>query len=221
MTKIIGADMGAVKSSDYKVITLEHYEPNVGAPFKVALINSVRQKISKSEEVLETIIPNMGGLLKEVALARALCNKKLLPAEIRFLRKSIGLKASELATLLGITPEHLSRCENGDRALSVAAEKLLRIIILKRRFDYAAIREKIGSCIEKDVIATDKMEKFRDLLRRYDECVSNLERAIFELELEFQLAGEHLSFEFTHSDHHLYANENSLQDEEDEWKRAA
>lgn len=222
MTKIIGTATGTVKSSGYKINTLKSYEPNIGAPFKVILVDSVRQKVSDSGEILETSIPNMGGLLKEVALARSLCDRKFLPTEIKFVRKAIGLKAAEIANLLGITPEHLSRCENGDRALSVAAEKLLRVIVLKRRFDYASLRNKLVSCLEKGDIGSDKVRKFKDILKRYDECVSNLERAVFESELQFQVADEKLSFEFRHPDHRsIHANENSLQDEDDEWKTAA
>ena len=35
------------------------------------------------------------------------------PAALKFIRKAAGLKAVELSALLGLTPQHLSRLENG------------------------------------------------------------------------------------------------------------
>jgi transcriptional regulator with XRE-family HTH domain len=51
--------------------------------------------------------------------------------EIRFLRKSAGFKAGTFAEHIGISPEHLSRVENGKTdKLGEAADKLARAICL-------------------------------------------------------------------------------------------
>jgi YgiT-type zinc finger domain-containing protein len=45
-----------------------------------------------------------------LAIARAgVCS----PAALKFMRKAAGLRAADLGELLGLTPEHLSRIENG------------------------------------------------------------------------------------------------------------
>jgi transcriptional regulator with XRE-family HTH domain len=48
--------------------------------------------------------------------------------EIQFLRKNMGMKATELKLLLGVSSEAISRWENGDRKISAANDRLLRII---------------------------------------------------------------------------------------------
>ncbi len=49
----------------------------------------------------------------------------------RFLRKAISLKAADLAALLGVTPETISRWENGQRAVDVAAWATLAAIVVE------------------------------------------------------------------------------------------
>ena len=66
-------------------------------------------------------------------MARELAGKAgpLTGDEVRFLRKGAGLSASRFAALLGVTPEHLSRVENGHYAsLGPAADRLARAIAL-------------------------------------------------------------------------------------------
>jgi putative zinc finger/helix-turn-helix YgiT family protein len=48
----------------------------------------------------------------------------------RFLRKAIALKAADLAALLGVTPETISRWENGQREVDMAAWATLAAIVV-------------------------------------------------------------------------------------------
>jgi len=50
----------------------------------------------------------------------------------RYLRKAVGLPAKELADLLGVTPETVSRWENGKLPLERRALALLASIVLER-----------------------------------------------------------------------------------------
>jgi len=63
------------------------------------------------------------------ALAKALAKKpqRLEPGEIRFLRKYLGWSGKIFARRLGVTPETVSRWENGARKMGPTAEKLLRL----------------------------------------------------------------------------------------------
>ena len=46
-------------------------------------------------------------------------------SELTAWRKSHGLKGCDVAEILGYSPEHISRCENGSRTLSENAWRVL------------------------------------------------------------------------------------------------
>lgn len=122
----------AKNSTRIREVLLPEYIPdNLGTPFKVILRNSVRQIVDEETgEVERTIIPNPRGLLQSVAITRLIWPRKLGGADIKFIRKSLKIKASDLASMIEVSPEHLSRCEAGERVLSPGVEKCLRIAVL-------------------------------------------------------------------------------------------
>lgn len=62
---------------------------------------------------------------------------KLNGTEIRFLRKSMGLKSLQLAEKLAVSPEHLSRFENNKQPITEVYEKLLRAAVCLHHLDDA------------------------------------------------------------------------------------
>lgn len=54
----------------------------------------------------------------------------LLPEEIRFLRKELGLKAKDLAASLGVDDATVSRWENGKQQIGEGSDRLLRALYL-------------------------------------------------------------------------------------------
>jgi putative zinc finger/helix-turn-helix YgiT family protein len=54
----------------------------------------------------------------------------LLPEEIRFLRKELGLKAKDLAASLGVNDATVSRWENGKQQIGEGSDRLLRTLYL-------------------------------------------------------------------------------------------
>ncbi|RYZ79133.1 MAG: helix-turn-helix domain-containing protein [Proteobacteria bacterium] len=170
--------LGNIVPGDVRTVTLPEYEPNIGAPFKVKLLDSVVQKVSPSGEILETYIPNLDGLLKEIAFSRALDSRKMSPEELKFVRKAVGLKAIDLAEMLGISPEHVSRCEKGDRTLSPAAEKLLRVIILRKRHDPLKMAHLFESIISNDDLNINQINQIKKLVSIYKATVEEIESAI-------------------------------------------
>lgn len=111
--------------------TLAEYKAeNLGAPFDVVLIESVREFTNPLTGQSEIQIPNLRGLLQEAAVCRSLHPRRFSGEDITFIRKAVPLKAKTLAGLLDISPEHLSRCESSDRILSSSCEKLLRLITI-------------------------------------------------------------------------------------------
>jgi len=93
------------------------------------LINSARRVTHDGEPGV--IIPDIPGLEAAIAVARVTLPHKLSGREIRFLRRSMGLKAVALAKFLDVTPETLSRWENGPEAISTNAERVLRLRVLQ------------------------------------------------------------------------------------------
>lgn len=187
---------GTSANCNDQMVTLENYEPNIGAPFKVALIDSVQQRIAENGEIIETYIPNFDGLLKEVAFTRSLDPRKFSPKDIRFVRNAVGLKALDLADLLGVSPEHVSRCEKGDRVLSVAAEKLLRVIVLKRRHNPAELANCLMHILEDDDLSAEKRRQMSALVDKYKRTVEELETAIFDFRIQTVHSLEDLEYEF-------------------------
>jgi putative zinc finger/helix-turn-helix YgiT family protein len=80
-----------------------------------------------------------------IARAVALKPSLLNGAEIRFLRKHLGLKAREWAALLRIDHTTLSRWENGDQQIGPQSETLIRLLYFR------LLEEKEGRWIQEPV----------------------------------------------------------------------
>ncbi len=66
------------------------------------------------------------------------------PEAFRYMRKAIGLKAMDVAELLDVTPETVSRWENGERQPETRAAKLLGILVI----DHSAGRAEIQTYLQ-------------------------------------------------------------------------
>jgi transcriptional regulator with XRE-family HTH domain len=156
----------AKSSTRFSEVVLPEYIPeNLGTPFKVILRDSVRQIVDEETgEVQKTVIPNPRGLLQSIAVTRLIWPRKLAGADIKFIRKSLKLRATDLAGMIEVSPEHLSRCEAGERVLSPGVEKCLRIAIL---LDLLKLPE------DSDVPGK-KNEAERELFAKYAEIVARL-----------------------------------------------
>lgn len=77
----------------------------------------------------EVAIPNIEDLHKVLALAVISKSARLTPEEVRFLRKSLGYSGADFAGLMGVTPETVSRWENGGQPIGTTADKLLRLAV--------------------------------------------------------------------------------------------
>ena len=76
------------------------------------------------------IIPRMGQLHRVLAEAFVRQRRMLAPAEIRFLRKHIGLSGLDFAQRMGVQRETVSRWENGAQPMGATADRLLRLLIV-------------------------------------------------------------------------------------------
>jgi len=64
-------------------------------------------------------------------------------AEIRFLRKQLGKSSKEFARLVGVSPEHLSRWENGHNMPSKAADRYIRTLVERGEIEAGERRDRI------------------------------------------------------------------------------
>lgn len=56
----------------------------------------------------------------------------LTPKEVAFLRHATGMSQGTLGKMIGISQEHLSRCECGKTSLGSTAERLLRLLAISK-----------------------------------------------------------------------------------------
>ena len=77
-------------------------------------------------------IPNIYGLHEMVAEGLVKKPYLLKGKEIRFIRKFLHLKAVELAKILGVDKVTVSRWENDTAQISVANDKLIRLIYVQK-----------------------------------------------------------------------------------------
>jgi putative zinc finger/helix-turn-helix YgiT family protein len=81
---------------------------------------------------VEVAIPNIEGLHRVLAQEVARKRERLTPAEIRYLRKWLGLSGVDFAAHVGVTAETVSRWEQGATAMGGSAERLLRWFVFTR-----------------------------------------------------------------------------------------
>ncbi|HEY9092427.1 helix-turn-helix transcriptional regulator [Parasphingorhabdus sp.] len=191
-----------MKRKPTEIVLPEYEADSLGAPFTVILKNSVRQKLDDEGEVEKTIIPNPKGLLHQVAITRLIHPQKFSGEDIKFIRKSLRIKAKELAEMISVTPEHLSRCETNDRVLSPGLEKCMRlsIIIDTLRFPEEA----------EDSENQKKFRKFQEAFSRLQDLIRDMRinpvrNSDEKLCLCFHIS-DHVSSEFDDEDEDWYDN---------------
>lgn len=75
-------------------------------------------------------IPKIKALHRLIA-RDIICKQEMLSgAEVRFLRKELGMKGKEVAEILAIEPETYSRWENGKQSVAPCHDRQLRLIYI-------------------------------------------------------------------------------------------
>ena len=78
----------------------------------------------------EVAIPHIEALHRAIATALVRKPARLAPAEIRYLRKSLGWSGVDFAAHMGVTPETVSRWERGATLMGGQADRLLRMLVV-------------------------------------------------------------------------------------------
>lgn len=95
----------------------------------------------------QALIPTLGELHKSIALALAEKRERLLPKEIRFLRKHLGLSSSDFAAKIGVDPATVSRYESPSdpQPMGKQTERLLRLMVIWERPVQSYALEEFGT----------------------------------------------------------------------------
>ena len=102
----------------------EHVEDLGGLVVKVLNAVVVQRCSACSEEM--TGIPDLQGLSRAAAMARALSPVRLSGKEVRFIRRALDMTQKDFAGAMDLSAEHVSRWENDHKGLGGAGEKLVR-----------------------------------------------------------------------------------------------
>ena len=149
---------------------------DLGTPFKVILHQAVRVTYDqKTGEAVSYSIPDLDGLLRTIVISRILEPRKLSGAEIKFIRRSLGVKQKDMAQRIEMSTEHLSRCEIGSLVMSPTSEKLLRIFALK-----TAMKLNKYKCCDAKTKLEDALDRLFDMMKPVSVFSAN-----DELELHF------------------------------------
>ena len=126
---------------DYCHVAMQEKQATAAEPYRytisglkdVCLIGIAVRTCPKCK-VSVPIIPRIAELHDVIARAIVKEPHFLRGDQIRFLRKAAALPARKFATILGITPQHLSRIENGHTLkLGKVADRMARIVTVKAR----------------------------------------------------------------------------------------
>lgn len=169
-------------------VALYHYD-TLGAPFKVLLKNGVTVSVDEKTGEQIVAVTDTIGLINAVVRARVSHPLKLNGAELKFIRKSIGVKAVSIAKMLDMSPEHYSRCEGGKQPMSNQSEKVLRM------FSYVATLcpDPETELLGRDKISEEKCELPEDAMKKTAKFVARF--LSMQIQPVFD-AGEELCFEF-------------------------
>jgi putative zinc finger/helix-turn-helix YgiT family protein len=102
----------------------EHVEDLGGLVVKVLNAVVVQRCSACSEEMIG--IPDLQGLARAAAMARAQSHERLTGKEVRFIRRALDMKQTEFAAAMDLSAEHVSRWENNHNGIGAASEKLVR-----------------------------------------------------------------------------------------------
>ena len=108
-----------------QTVVLPAYETDLGG-VRVRLINAAIREICPACGEATIEIPDLDGLARAAAMVRALLPLRLTGKDVRFLRHALDMSGRAFAEAMDLTPETVSRWENGERGIGGSVEKLLR-----------------------------------------------------------------------------------------------
>ena len=78
----------------------------------------------------ECVLPKRDELHMALTHALVVKSTRLIPCEVKFMRKHLGWSQAAFAKRMGVAPESASRWESGSVSMAPTAERLLRLMVL-------------------------------------------------------------------------------------------
>lgn len=118
---------------------LERYEEHLmGLPYPVVLFDAAEEITDPDNgAVLGIAVPDFEELAAAVALALCFMPARLTGAEVRFIRRVLGMTGQDLAAAVEMDPSTLSRWENGKQTVGGRADKAIRMAAVLQLQDRA------------------------------------------------------------------------------------
>jgi transcriptional regulator with XRE-family HTH domain len=118
---------------------LDRYEEKLmGLPYPVVLLNAAEEITHpKTGKVLGVAVPDAEELAAAVALALCFMPTRLSGAEVRFIRRVMGMTGQELAAAVEMDAATLSRWEHDKQTVGAWADKAVRMAAVLRLQDRA------------------------------------------------------------------------------------
>jgi DNA-binding transcriptional regulator YiaG len=107
------------------------YQYKVSGLDNVYLKGGVTQYLCPKCGAASTVIKNIVGLHKVIAINIAVAKRRLKGAELRFLREQLGFSAEELATLVEYSEDHIRKIESGVSTPKGPYEMFLRVAVMR------------------------------------------------------------------------------------------
>jgi DNA-binding transcriptional regulator YiaG len=119
--------------------TLDRYEENLlGLPYPIVLLNAAEEITHpKTGETLGIAIPDAEELAAAVALALCFMPVRLTGAEVRFIRRVMGMTGQDLAAAVEMDAATLSRWEHDKQDIGGWADKAFRMAAVLKLQDHA------------------------------------------------------------------------------------
>ena len=118
---------------------LDRYEETLaGLPYPIIVLDAAEEITHpKTGKILGIAIPDAEELAAAVALALCFLPTRLCGAEVRFIRRVVGMTGQELAAAVEMDPATLSRWEHGKQDVGGWADKAVRMAAVLRLQDRA------------------------------------------------------------------------------------
>lgn len=127
----------------YEELILPSHREEIGG-VTVDLKNTVHVRRCERCGDEHTMIPDMPGLVRVVAICRAMLPIQLQAGDIKLMRRALGMTQREFAEAMDVTPETISRWEQEGHGVGGYADKLVRYgvcALLKEQVPHVNVSE--------------------------------------------------------------------------------